>query len=167
MFYKQSDLEAGIKDEMEHTGDRDLATKIAVDHLLQDKDYYSKLKAAGLEQEGAMTPAELGLEEDLTIVASDEELGEQPELASSDLGAETPKPLKSSQIDAPETKVINNKNTVGYEKTPSMAGSSNCNSDASDYFGDKISKALAPEIPRVREFIPANVSEGGASLKKK
>jgi hypothetical protein len=37
-------LKMGLKVEMEHTDDRDLAMKIAKDHLVEDPRYYSKLK---------------------------------------------------------------------------------------------------------------------------
>lgn len=36
-------LVRGIKVELEHTSDRRLATEIAMDHLVEDKDYYKKL----------------------------------------------------------------------------------------------------------------------------
>ena len=57
-------------------------------------------------------------------------------------------------------------NNISYGKTPSMPGT-NSNSDPTDFFAKQISKALKPESPRSMEFIPANVSEGGSSLKKK
>ena len=37
-------LRMGIKIEMEHTKDRKVATKIAMDHLWERSDYYTKLK---------------------------------------------------------------------------------------------------------------------------
>jgi len=36
-------LRMGIKVELEHTGDRLLATEIALDHLTEDPEYYTKL----------------------------------------------------------------------------------------------------------------------------
>lgn len=36
-------LRQGIKVELEHTDDRALATEIAMDHLVEDPDYYTKL----------------------------------------------------------------------------------------------------------------------------
>jgi hypothetical protein len=36
-------LNKGIKTEMEHTKNRQVAMKIAIDHLLEDIDYYSKV----------------------------------------------------------------------------------------------------------------------------
>lgn len=39
-----SQLEIGIKVEMEHTSDKDVAREIALDHLMELPDYYSKLK---------------------------------------------------------------------------------------------------------------------------
>jgi hypothetical protein len=37
-------LKAGIKIEMEHTSDRNIAEEIAMDHLTEDSEYYNKLK---------------------------------------------------------------------------------------------------------------------------
>lgn len=44
----EDELEAGIKVEMEHGGDRAAAQKIALDHLREDPEYYSKLKGCGM-----------------------------------------------------------------------------------------------------------------------
>lgn len=44
-------LDAGIKAELEHTGDRAVAKEIALDHLNENPDYYTKLKAAHLEED--------------------------------------------------------------------------------------------------------------------
>lgn len=41
-------LEMGIKVEHEHTDDEDKARRIALDHLDEKPDYYTKLKKAGL-----------------------------------------------------------------------------------------------------------------------
>lgn len=40
----KKELEMGIKEEMEHTNDKNLAEEIALDHLAEDPKYYSKLK---------------------------------------------------------------------------------------------------------------------------
>lgn len=40
--FDKSDLEKGIKVEMEHTNDRTIAKEIAKDHLLEDPKYYDK-----------------------------------------------------------------------------------------------------------------------------
>jgi len=37
-------LQAGRKVEREHTSDKGLATEIAMDHILENPDYYSKLE---------------------------------------------------------------------------------------------------------------------------
>jgi hypothetical protein len=42
-------LKMGIKVEMEHTKDAKLAKEIAIDHLEEDPQYYTKLKKAKLE----------------------------------------------------------------------------------------------------------------------
>ena len=44
----QSELAAGINVEMEHTKDKSIAKKIALDHLAEDPKYYTKLKSLGL-----------------------------------------------------------------------------------------------------------------------
>jgi hypothetical protein len=46
----QSKLEQGIKTEMEHTTDKSIAREIAMDHIYEDPNYYSKLKK--IETEG-------------------------------------------------------------------------------------------------------------------
>jgi len=46
----QSKLEQGIKTEMEHTTDKAVAREIAMDHIYEDPNYYSKLKQ--IETEG-------------------------------------------------------------------------------------------------------------------
>lgn len=43
--FDQQKLADGIKVEMEHTTDKDIAQEIAMDHLSEDPDYYKKLKA--------------------------------------------------------------------------------------------------------------------------
>jgi hypothetical protein len=44
-------LQMGIKVEMEHTNDQELAKEIAMDHLAEDPQYYAHLKAAGMADE--------------------------------------------------------------------------------------------------------------------
>lgn len=44
MDFEPRALEQGIKVEMEHTDDRDMAREIAMDHLTEDPDYYDKLE---------------------------------------------------------------------------------------------------------------------------
>jgi len=46
--YDPEQLKAGIEVEMEHTEDPAVATKIAKDHLSEDKLYYEKLARLGL-----------------------------------------------------------------------------------------------------------------------
>jgi hypothetical protein len=43
-------LKKGIKVELEHTSIRDVATEIALDHLSEDPNYYTKLVKANLEE---------------------------------------------------------------------------------------------------------------------
>jgi len=44
--YNAEELALGLKEEMEHTKDKELANVIAKDHLDERPDYYSKLKEA-------------------------------------------------------------------------------------------------------------------------
>jgi hypothetical protein len=46
--FNQNQLRIGTRHEMEHTSDRCVAMRIAMDHLAEDKDYYRKLRKAGL-----------------------------------------------------------------------------------------------------------------------
>jgi hypothetical protein len=46
--YDPEQLAAGIKEEMEHTDNPEIAAKIVKDHLDEDSGYYRKLKKAGL-----------------------------------------------------------------------------------------------------------------------
>ena len=42
--FNQKALAKGIKIELEHTDDKDLAKEIAMDHLTEDPKYYDKLE---------------------------------------------------------------------------------------------------------------------------
>lgn len=149
MFYDKKALALGIKHEMEHTKDHALATKIAVDHLLEDPKYYYKLDAAGLEEtdEGALTPLEAGMAEcgetpQVAIISIEEPAAAQVPLSSSNLGkGGKPKPLTPTGLTAPETKVINNKNTVAATKTPYMIATPS-SSDAIDHFCGQINNGI-------------------------
>jgi hypothetical protein len=47
---EETQIEKGVKDEMEHTKSKAVAKKIAKDHLKKHSDYYSKLEKAGLSE---------------------------------------------------------------------------------------------------------------------
>lgn len=47
----QQQLEIGIAVEMEHTNNKDIAEEIALDHLAEHDNYYTKLIKAGLVDE--------------------------------------------------------------------------------------------------------------------
>jgi len=47
----EKELSIGVQVEMEHTNDEKIATEIAMDHLTEDPEYYSKLVNAGLAKE--------------------------------------------------------------------------------------------------------------------
>lgn len=142
MFYDKKALENGIKHEIEHTGDKALATKIAMDHLLEDPKYYEKLEKSGLGEttdEGALTPTERGFDEccDMDSVAIAPSVpvvkisvptsavvgGGQTKLTSSGLGQSgSPKPLKSDNLDAPPEKAKIGANKIVMSKTPNITG---------------------------------------------
>ncbi len=46
--FNPDELELGVYTELEHTDDPELALEIAMDHLVEYPDYYSRLQAAGL-----------------------------------------------------------------------------------------------------------------------
>jgi len=48
--YDIEQIKIGIGEEMEHTNDPQVALKITLDHLNEDKEYYSKLAASGLAE---------------------------------------------------------------------------------------------------------------------
>lgn len=191
----QHELQMGIKDEMEHTKDVRLAEKIALDHLRSDPNYYTKLHNAGLEEEcagvaiikiggnvpksGEATPAKpltssnLGSGTPKPLVSTGLKapskniipgLGKTPPKTGGKDSAMGDLNVKGSPISDEEGNA--KPNNIEYGKTPAIAGS-NSNSDATDFFGGQISKALQPEIPRRTEMIPINVSEDIDGLKKK
>jgi hypothetical protein len=49
--FNPKELEMGIKIEMEHTDDKELAKEIAMDHLTEIPDYYTRLKKMESEYE--------------------------------------------------------------------------------------------------------------------
>lgn len=53
------ELEMGIKYELDHTKDKQIAQEIALDHLSEDPKYYTKLKTAGID-EGIFSSDPLG-----------------------------------------------------------------------------------------------------------
>lgn len=57
------ELEMGIKVEMEHTGDKEIAKKIALDHLAEIKDYYTRLAKMEQEAEAESIVDEIGEKE--------------------------------------------------------------------------------------------------------
>lgn len=54
----QKQLRLGIKVELEHTNNYDVAKEIALDHLREDPNYYSKLNRIGLEECSGYIPSE-------------------------------------------------------------------------------------------------------------
>jgi len=48
---KKSEWEVGVAVEYEHTDKKEMAQKIAIDHLKEKRDYYSKLYKSGLIDE--------------------------------------------------------------------------------------------------------------------
>jgi hypothetical protein len=133
-----NELAMGTKIEHEHTQDDLLAKKIALDHLGEDPRYYSKLNAAGLEEdETPVNPQPVVTT--IALVAKPED--SQSPLTSSGLGkGGQQKPLQPSKTDAPETKIVNNKNTIGYSKTQPL--NPNTDSDPVNHFCGQIAGAM-------------------------
>lgn len=149
------ELAMGTKIEHEHTKDDALATKIALDHLKEDPHYYTKLKKAGLEQEGAMTNLEKGYVEEcgdmddvgsvtsavpsVAVIKIGKESDGQEKLTSSGLGSSgSQKQLKSTDLEAPAEKNQVGPNKVLVSKTPPIGGQ--C--DPLDHFASQIHSSL-------------------------
>ena len=49
--FESDDIKIGTKVEREHSSNPDIATEIAMDHLVEDPDYYDKLIASGIADE--------------------------------------------------------------------------------------------------------------------
>ena len=141
-------LKMGIEIEKEHTSDHALAQKIAMDHLKEDPKYYTKLKAAGLEEcgyddvqsapEANVAVIKINPATQTGIVRGMADSGQQKPLASSGLGiGGQAKPLTSTNIESPDTKKVG-PNTVATTKTPPVMSGS----DPLDYFASKIQSAL-------------------------
>jgi 2'-5' RNA ligase len=147
------------KTEMCKTEDADaLATIIAKRHLKDDKNYYKKLKAAGLD-EGAMTPSEAGYVKECecdgececdsaeTPIAPDVAIvkisgpvdGSQQKLSSSELGkTDGQKPLTTTKLTSPGEKNQVGPNKIIVSKTPPLTGQASC--DPLDYFGSQMTE---------------------------
>lgn len=135
------ELEMGMAVEKEHTQDEALAKKIAMDHLAEDPKYYSKLKAAGLEECGDMGDMDdLGEPSVVSItLAAPAQEPAQTTLKTSGLGKGAATNLKPTNLTAPETKVINNKNTVAVTKTPPVTHTA----DPLNHFASQIQAAIS------------------------
>jgi hypothetical protein len=158
--YKEQ-LALGIEVEKDHYNDKSemcnaedadaLATVIAKRHLKDDKNYYKKLKNAGLD-EGTMTPLEAGYVEEcgdmggigavmpvgpnVAVIKIDVPTDDtQAKLSSSGLGSGgSPKPLKSDKLEAPAEKAQVGPNKVVVTKTPPITGTA----DPLDHFGGQM-----------------------------
>ena len=135
MQYDPKELATGTRIEGEHTQDVKLAQKIAMYNLKEDSHHYTKLMAAGLGDEEELAPfgadmGEQGTVPSVAIVTIEAPPASQNGLSSSNLGSGVPKKLSTTNLEAPETKVVNDKNTVSYGKTPTIGN----NSDPVDHF---------------------------------
>lgn len=158
----QNELKMGIEIEKEHTQDVALARKIALDHLVGTKEhpgdprYYSKLKKSGLDECGEIdVVAPVGALTPITpvapispsvppMVAAFTVGVSQPEgqtkLTSSGLGNNGAlKPLKSTNLEAPEAKKVG-ANKIATSKTPPLDGASSITvtPDPMDFFGGQM-----------------------------
>ena len=140
MQYDPQELATGTRIEGEHTKDVKLAQKIAMDHLGEDPRYYTKLKAAGLEDElgdmggvGAVMP----VAPNVAVIKIAAPTGaDQTSLSSSGMGnGGTPSILKTSSIEAPAEKNKVGPNRVVVSKTPAIGGAP-C--DPLDHFGSQM-----------------------------
>ena len=140
MQYDLQELATGTRIEGEHTQDVKLAQKISMSHLDDDPRYYTKLKAAGLEDEsgdmggvGAVMP----VAPNVAVIKIAGPIGtDQTSLSSSGMGSGgTPRILKTSSIEAPAEKNKVGPNRVVVSKTPAIGGAP-C--DPLDHFGSQM-----------------------------
>lgn len=133
MQYDPQELATGIRIEEEHTQDVKLAQKISMSHLDDDPRYYTKLKAAGLEDVGAVMP----VAPNVAVIKIAGPIGtDQTSLSSSGMGSGgTPRILKTSSIEAPAEKNKVGPNRVVVSKTPAIGGAP-C--DPLDHFGSQM-----------------------------
>ena len=133
MQYDPQELATGIRIEEEHTQDVKLAQKISMSHLDDDPRYYTKLKAAGLEDVGAVMP----VAPNVAVIKIAGPIGtDQTSLSSSGMGnGGTPSILKTSSIEAPTEKNKVGPNKVVVSKTPAIGGAP-C--DPLDHFGSQM-----------------------------
>jgi hypothetical protein len=144
----QNELKIGIQVEKEHTQDEALATKIAMDHLKEDPKYYTKLKAAGLEEYGNMDIGNVSpIAPSIAVVKLAAPVigavmggnDDQEKLTSSGLGSfGVPKPLKSDKLEAPEESNKVGPNSVAVSKTPPIGGQAMC--DPLDHYGAQMNE---------------------------
>jgi hypothetical protein len=144
----QNELKIGIQVEKEHTQDEALATKIAMDHLKEDPKYYTKLKAAGLEEYGNMDIGNVSpIAPSIAVVKLAAPVigavmggnDDQEKLTSSGLGSSgVPKPLKSDKLEAPEESNKVGPNSVAVSKTPPIGGQAMC--DPLDHYGAQMNE---------------------------
>jgi len=142
------EIEMGTKHEHEHTKDDALARKIAMDHLKEDPKYYSKLKAAGLEECGDMGLGDISpIAPSIAVVKLAAPVigamvggnDAQEKLSSSGLGSSgVPKPLKSDKLEAPEETNKVGPNSVAVSKTPPIGGQTSC--DPLDHYGAQMNE---------------------------
>lgn len=72
--FDAEELKKGIKHEMEHTDDKEVATEIAKDHLSEDPQYYTKLEAMEDDED-----------EDTIAITVDLDIPDEDDLKESDL----------------------------------------------------------------------------------
>jgi hypothetical protein len=148
MFYDKSELAKGIKHEKEHTDDEALATKIAIDHLMEDPHYYTKLEKSGLEECGddsqgsadsgiiaPVAPSVAVFKIDAPSLAAMVTGDDQQKLSSSGLGdSGAPKPLTTTKLTAPPEKNQVGPNKVVVGNTPPIT----TQADALNHFGSQM-----------------------------
>ena len=95
-------IKKGMEVEMEHTNDRRMALKIALDHLKEDPKYYDKLMVAGLEEDAtdAPSPSNSQNKEEDGEVKTSSDLRKKLYNLSKELGSKT-------GLDTKEIKTVN------------------------------------------------------------
>lgn len=158
----KTQLQTGIEVEKEHTGDVMLATKIASDHLRLDKNYYTKLLAAGLVDE---TPAIVNAANDRALTGVPNHTVIQPKKSNT-----APTKVTQALAPKPKTAISASPHFIDAETKTKPLG----DGDATDHFLSKMDAALDVAggiVAAVSSYINGDalgmmtgMCEGGSSL---
>lgn len=182
LHYSPKELKMGIREEMEHADDRDIAMQIALDHLEEDPKYYTKLKTAKLAKSKkgvpmanrkillvvypeqlskALSNPNIQIKSKTPYTGHDERMAEAKKAAMEMLGAG--KPVTAKELTGNPT--VSGKGRVAGQKSPYSGystGVSGERSDAANNYGKttyvvKPSEMAAGVPESTKAHLPKNI----------